>query len=84
LVAEAVQHGADAERLRKVLCERLSKPCPPCLPDPALTLARIELPASGPLTSDAVDNCSHRRLLLSTDQFLEVVLGLLAGVADGP
>jgi hypothetical protein len=82
LVAEAVQHGADAERLREILCETFSRPCPPCQADPAVTLARVKLPARGPLTREAIDNCSHRRLLLNTDHLLQVVLGLLAGLAD--
>ena len=82
VVAKALQQGADAERLRKLLCERLSQPCPPCQADPAVTLARIELPPRGPLTMEAIDNCSHRRLVLNTDQVLHVVLGLLAGLAD--
>ena len=83
LVAETVQAGADTERLHRVLCERLSQPCAPCQSDPAVTLARVMLPPRAPLTSEAIDNCSPRRLLLSTDQVLQVVLGLLAGMADG-
>ena len=45
-------------------------------------LARIERPARGPLTREAIDNCSHRRLVLSTDQILRIMLGLLAGLAE--
>lgn len=82
LVAHARQQGAGVEQLRELLCETLCQPCPPCQADPAVTLARIELPARGRLTREAIDNCSHRRLVLSTDQILQVLLGLLAGLAD--
>jgi hypothetical protein len=78
LVAAALQQPVDANRLHRMLCDLLSQPCPPCEPDPAITLARIDLGPGGEVVAGGIDNCSHRRLVLSQDQILQILLCLLA------
>ena len=77
LVAEAIRQGMAAEGLHARLCELVSEPCRPCEPDPAVTLARIDLPASGAITAAHIDNWSHRHLALSADRLFQIVLGAL-------
>jgi len=79
-LAVAVREKMEAERLHALLCELLTQPCRPCAPDPALTLARINLPARGPLTAVQIDNCSHRRLVLSAEQVLRILLCVIANL----
>lgn len=78
----AIREGAGAERLHALLCELLARPCRPCAPDPALTLARIDLPARGPITVAEIDNCSHRHLVLSAEQVLHILLCVAANLGE--
>lgn len=79
-LSDAIRQGAGAERLHRLLSEFVSQPCPPCAEDPALTLARIDLPARGDLTEAAIDNHSYRRLALSTDRIYQILLCLLGNM----
>jgi hypothetical protein len=81
-LATAIREKADAERLHALLCELLTRPCRPCAPDPALTLARIDLPTRGPITAAQIDNCSHRRLALSAEQLLRIFLCMIANLGN--
>jgi hypothetical protein len=81
-LATAVREKATTERLHALLCGLLTRPCRPCAPDPALTLARIDLPARGPITAVQIDNCSHRRLALSAEQLLRILLCVIANLGD--
>jgi hypothetical protein len=58
LMARAFREGMGEERLHASLCERLSQPCRPCPSDPALTLAKIDIPVQGPITAAEIDNCT--------------------------
>jgi hypothetical protein len=79
-LAEAIREGMGAERLHALLSEWVSQPCRPCVPDPAVTLARIDLPARGAITATRIDNWSHRRLALSADRVLQILLCALVGL----
>ena len=79
-LATAIGERMEAERLHALLCELLTRPCRPCIPDAALTLARISLPSRGPLTAAQIDNCSHRRLALSAEQVLRILLCVIANL----
>jgi hypothetical protein len=74
LLADAVRKGVETEKLYSLLCEYVSRPCRPCAPDPAVTLARIDLPTDGGITANEIDNCSHRQIALSTDRILQILL----------
>lgn len=80
VLVNAIREGVRAEELHALLCEFLSQPCQPCAPDPALTLARIDLPAQGTITAAQIDNCSHRHLALSAEQVLRILLCVVAHV----
>ncbi len=79
-VVEALRQGADAVALHALLAQWVSRPCRPCAPDPAVTLARIDLPARGPVTAAQIDNWTHRPLALSTGRILELLLCALEGM----
>lgn len=81
-LVEAIRKRVGVEELHVLLCEFLSQPCRPCAPDPALTLARIDLPARGPITAAEIDNCSHRHLALSAEQVLRILLCVVAHLAE--
>ncbi len=70
----AIRKGVKQEELHRLLCECVSSPCHPCTPDPALTLARIDIPAEGSITKKQIDNWSHRHLALSVDHILRILL----------
>jgi hypothetical protein len=70
----AIREGVRQEELHRLLCECVSHPCRPSGPDPALTLARIDIPAEGSITAEQIDNYSHRHLALSVEQILRILL----------
>ncbi len=72
----AIREGVRQEEMHRLLCECVSQPCHPCPPDPALTLARIDIPEEGSITEGQIDNCSHRRLALSVEQILCILLAI--------
>ena len=72
----AIREGVRQEELHRLLCECVSYPCHPCAADPALTLARIDIPGEGSITEVQIDNWSHRHLALSVDQILRMLLCL--------
>jgi len=74
LLTETIRKGVETEQLHSLLCEVVSQPCRPCAPDPAVILARIDLPIEGGITANDIDNCSHRQLALSTDLILSILL----------
>ena len=81
LVESAFREGMGQERLHASLCELLSQPCRPFAPDPALTLAKIDLPPQGPITAAEIDNCSHRHLALPVDRVLQILLCVVVSLA---
>jgi hypothetical protein len=66
-----------ADQWHAALCELVSQPCTSCASDPSVPLARIGLPPCGPITSAEIDNCSDRRLALSSGLLLQVVLAAM-------
>jgi hypothetical protein len=74
LLIKALRQKMGAAKLHALLCEIVSQPCQPCGPDPAVTLARIDLPVRNPITTGDIDNCSHRHLALSTDRVFQILL----------
>jgi hypothetical protein len=74
LVIKAQRQEMGAVRLHALLCELVSQPCQPCGPDPAVTLARINLPVHNPITTSDINNCSHRHLALSTDRVFQILI----------
>jgi len=70
----AIREGVRQEELHRLLCECVSHPCHPRAPDPAVTLARIDIPGEGSITEGQIDNCSHRHLALSVEQILRILL----------
>ena len=74
--ADAIREGGQAEQLHAILCKLVSRPCHPCVSDPALTLARISRQDGGAITAAEIDNCSHRHLALSMDLMLHLLLCL--------
>jgi hypothetical protein len=77
---EAIREGMGAGRLHALLGEWVSQPCRPCMPDPAVTLARIDLPARGAITAAEINNWSHRPLALSADRVLQILVCALVGL----
>jgi hypothetical protein len=73
-LAAAEETGWQANRLHGLLCELISRPCRPCISDPALTLARIGKRRRSQITAADIDNCSHRHLALSMDLMLQLFL----------
>ena len=80
LLADAIRKGVGTKHLHSRLCEFVSQPCRSCAPDPAVTLARINLPIQGGITANEIDNCSHRQLALSTDRILQILLYTLTSL----
>lgn len=74
LAIKAQRQEMGAAELHALICELVSQPCQPCGPDPAITLARINLPVRNPITTNDIDNCSHRHLALSADRMFQILL----------
>jgi hypothetical protein len=81
-LSDAIRQGAGAERLHRLLSELISQPCRPCAEDPALTLARIDLPARGELTEAGIDNHSYRRLALATERIYQLLLCMMSSLGQ--
>ena len=77
LVIKGKRQVMGADRLHAMLCELVSQPCPPSGPDPAITLARINLPVRNPITTSDIDNCSHRHLAISLDRVFQILFRTL-------
>jgi hypothetical protein len=75
---------------REEIAATLSGPlpdCPPCPDDPCVVLAAVDFDADGAVT--AIDNCSCRRMVLSTAAFWwrcggVVTISAVAATTDGP
>jgi hypothetical protein len=79
-LSEVVREGGSAEGLHAFVAAWVSQPCRPCAPDPGVTLARIDLPTTGPITAAKIDNWSYRPVALSTGQMLQLLLCALAAL----
>jgi hypothetical protein len=76
-LANAIRDGAEPETLHNLLAEFVSRPCQLRRREMAVTLARIDPPAEGPISEAAIDNYSYRPVALSVGQALSLVLDVI-------
>jgi len=77
-LADAIRNGAEPETLHNLLAEFVSRPCRKGRSDLSVTLARIDVPAEGPIAEAAIDNYSYRPVVLSVGQALNLMLSTVA------